>query len=401
MFSMPFLVTSRAQAVITHALPRQGRQRGLVTLQSAEAWPEFTGRVAAEHVQDASPKSAARLGSAADVTKARLQLWTGRSMDRHLHFISAFRAAVGIVFLACVAAPATAEELSSDEKQLIAALDRAFRPGILDTRNVRKAADGTYVRSVSTGDAIMKPSVGKPLATLRSVCSETGGALDLKISAGREAGETSTALEIGTSRLSLGRSEMWEFFSPGAASNLKNATAKHGFAPLFAASPFADRATRDAEADPPFGLFACTKSKDHTVWAAAIMPLSGVQNYGAQYAYDLPVMVTPITVAWVRRREESFAAAMAIAERAKRDREAGWAREAARMQAEEERLRPFRAALKVGSRTNCGLVIAVRNPLVQVQLPPHISRQDGTREFWVERNQLTDATPPDGCRFGG
>jgi hypothetical protein len=44
----------------------------LVTPQSAEAWPEFTGRVAVEHVQDASPKSAARLGSAADVTKARL-----------------------------------------------------------------------------------------------------------------------------------------------------------------------------------------------------------------------------------------------------------------------------------------------------------------------------------------
>jgi hypothetical protein len=322
-------------------------------------------------------------------------------MDRHLHFISAFRAAVGVVFLAFVAAPATAEELSSDEKQLIAALDRAFRPGILDTRNVRKAADGTYFRSVSTGDAFKKSSVSKPLATLRSVCSDSGGALDLKISAGREAGEPGKALEIGTSRLSLGRGEMWETFSVGASTDVASSTARHGFAPLFAASPFADRATRDAEADPPFGLFACTNGASRIIWAVAIMPLGGVQYNGASYAYDVPIKVTPITSAWVRTREASIAAAKVISERARRDSETAWVRDKAQMQAEEIRLRPFRAALKVGSRTNCGLVIAVRNPLVQVQLPPNISRRDGTREFWVERDQLTDAPPPDGCRFGG
>ena len=65
-------MTIKQLSAIRTALSQQGRQWGLVTPQSAEAWPEFTGRVAVEHVQDASPKSAARLGSAADVTKARL-----------------------------------------------------------------------------------------------------------------------------------------------------------------------------------------------------------------------------------------------------------------------------------------------------------------------------------------
>jgi len=44
-----------------------------------------TGRVAAEHVQDASPKLAARLGSAAGVTKARLQ-FTIKAGDMRISF---------------------------------------------------------------------------------------------------------------------------------------------------------------------------------------------------------------------------------------------------------------------------------------------------------------------------
>lgn len=46
--------------------------RGLVTPQHSRGLARDIGRVAAEYVQDASPKSVARLGSAADVTKARL-----------------------------------------------------------------------------------------------------------------------------------------------------------------------------------------------------------------------------------------------------------------------------------------------------------------------------------------
>lgn len=44
-----------------------------------------TGRVAAEHVQDASPKLAARLGSAAGVTKARLQ-FISKAGDMRISF---------------------------------------------------------------------------------------------------------------------------------------------------------------------------------------------------------------------------------------------------------------------------------------------------------------------------
>ena len=36
----------------------------------------------------------------------------------------------------------------------------------------------------------------------------------------------------------------------------------------------------------------------------------------------------------------------------------------------------------------------------QVQLPPFITGPSGAREFWVRRDEVTDAEAPTGCRYG-
>jgi hypothetical protein len=295
----------------------------------------------------------------------------------------------GLAAAACTSSNAHAQS-SADERILIQALDKAFRPGFLETRGLRKATDGTYFRLVTTGDAILKPSFGVPLQTLRTACISSGNTLELRISAGKAIGDLAhTSLDIGTEHLTVDRDEMWTWFSIG--SRYAHETARNGFAPLFATSYFAERATRSAEADPPFGLFACKTGNGRTVWAAAILPVSGPSDY------DLGIKVTPVTAAWIRGHYERAAEADRAARERERQRLAG----IAHAQAEQVRLRPFRTGLNIGSRTNCGIVIAVRNPLVQVQLPPHIPGPSGIREFWVRRDILTDAQAPDGCNFGG
>ena len=66
-----------------------------------------------------------------------------------------------------------------------------------------------------------------------------------------------------------------------------------------------------------------------------------------------------------------------------------------------ERLAPWREALNVGDRTNCGMVVDTRGPIVKVQLPANISLPSGEREFWARRSELTDAEPVTNCRLGG
>jgi len=281
------------------------------------------------------------------------------------------------------------------DQDLVTALDKAFKPRFLDTTNPRKLPDGSYSKLVTTGDAVVKPSIDFPLKALRTACSAPGYTLRLQLSAGRPInGIVEGQVAIGEERLELDRNKMWTQFG-GLSDNISRAMAARGFAPLFAGSPFAERATRDADADPPFGLFACESGNGATLWAAVIMPRQAVVGY------DLEARVTPITHAWIRRHDEDIAAARAASDRAAREREAARIAALAHARDEERRLKPFREALAVGSRTNCGMVIDVRGPLVQVQLPPHTRGAGDQREFWARRDELTDASPPERCSFGG
>lgn len=288
---------------------------------------------------------------------------------------------------------ALAAGLTSDEQALVAALDRAFKPGMLDTSNKRKQADGTYIRSVSTGDAIISSTIGDPLAVLRKTCSASNASLELRLSAGRNPREESGFLNLAGNRMEVDRRMLWSEFA--ITDHYSFPTQLNGFRPLFSTSPFADRAAREADRDPPFGLFACKSAVGTDIWAAAIMPLGGPDSI------YLTVKLTPITSSWIRDYLAKKEADRVSAERFVREEQERQARAVANAQAEETRLRPFRASLRIGSRTNCGIIIAVRNPLVQVQLPPNVLGPGGAREFWVPRDELTDASPPTGCRFGG
>lgn len=60
----------------------------------------------------------------------------------------------------------------------------------------------------------------------------------------------------------------------------------------------------------------------------------------------------------------------------------------------------WRQGMRLGTRTNCGMVIQERGPLVEVQLPPGLTGPSGVRQFWVAREELTPDAAPEGCGFG-
>ncbi|MBO9579606.1 MAG: hypothetical protein J7498_01795 [Sphingobium sp.] len=274
-------------------------------------------------------------------------------------------------------------EPSARELDLLQALDRAFKPGLLDTDGKRRLPDGSYARMVSTGDAVTKSTIASPLIAVRTACATSGNTFELAISAGRaDATQKTRTITLAGETVTIDRARLWGWFS--SFDELASLAENRGFAPLFSTSPFVERAARSAEADPPFGLFICHAPTGETLWAAAIMPS------GRPIAYDLPIRVIPITHDWIRGHNDAIARGQA---RLEADRRA--------QAAEEARLKPFREGLEIGSRTNCGIVIGVRGPLVQVQLPPEVRGPDGAREFWVARGELTDGPPPTGCRFGG
>lgn len=289
----------------------------------------------------------------------------------------------------------TSVEAQSVESEtvLLRMLDRAFKPRFLGTTGARKNADGTYARSVTTGDAIAKPTFTKPFETAEAACAEARGVLMLAMSAGRYTGSfPQTVIQAGEQRLKIDYSSLYSVFAD--RNTAKFDAGLLGFRPMFRTSPFAEPAAKQADAAPPFGLFQCASSTGAGLWAIAIMPT------GMPLGYDLPIRVTPITQDWIKRYHLR-AAKRAVDEQQTRiavDRHQR--SEAEHAMSEAVRLGPFRARLKVGSRTNCGIIIAVRDPLVQVQLPPHITGPSGIRDFWVPREELTDAIPPQGCGFG-
>ncbi len=67
-------------------------------------------------------------------------------------------------------------------------------------------------------------------------------------------------------------------------------------------------------------------------------------------------------------------------------------------QRHERALVDWRAGLKVGDRTNCGLVVDLRGPLVRVQLPAGMTLANGASEVWVRREALSDNGTEETCR---
>lgn len=132
------------------------------------------------------------------------------------------------------------------EAALIRSLDRAFKPGFFGTSAGRRNADGTYAREVTTGDAIAKPTFGKPLETAHTACSEAGGALNLAVTAGRYVGRAPQAtVDLGGERYQVDYATLYRVFSGQDGSVFK--ADSFVFRPMFRTSPFADRAASQAD----------------------------------------------------------------------------------------------------------------------------------------------------------
>lgn len=72
---------------------------------------------------------------------------------------------------------------------------------------------------------------------------------------------------------------------------------------------------------------------------------------------------------------------------------------AAERAAEAKRAEAFRKTIAVGTETNCGTVIQLRGPMVEVALPPTNLTPTGQSTFWSKRNRLFPAGPT-ACTYG-
>ena len=75
------------------------------------------------------------------------------------------------------------------------------------------------------------------------------------------------------------------------------------------------------------------------------------------------------------------------------------ARDAERQRALAKRDDEFRRAIEVGTETNCGAVIQVRGPMVEVAVPPMRVTPGGQSTFWARRTALYPPGPTI-CTFG-
>ncbi len=100
------------------------------------------------------------------------------------------------------------------------------------------------------------------------------------------------------------------------------------------------------------------------------------------------------TVVYAIKGESIASAATFAAEEQERQRQQASAA------AEQRRLEAWRKTVALGTTTNCGLVIDIRGPLVQVQLPGSWAAPNGSKEFWIKRSELTDHSPVYQCSFG-
>jgi hypothetical protein len=63
------------------------------------------------------------------------------------------------------------------------------------------------------------------------------------------------------------------------------------------------------------------------------------------------------------------------------------------------RAEAFRKAMAVGSETNCGTVIQLRGPMVEIAVPAYRNTPNGQSTFWSKRDRLYPIGPAL-CSYG-
>lgn len=240
--------------------------------------------------------------------------------------------------------------------------------------------------------------VKAPSQKLGALCAKQAGAWSLLIPAVEiPRYPRSATMRFGNEQFLVTRTDLWVL---ARGTPMRNASVEfsegRGFGAMFDYRLIADRTrgVAEANASPPLGLFGCAEPSGNLKWAASIMP----GHYGGNSWLYLTILpVTHDFLADIRRKNQELQQKTA---KLSQDAIAS-AQEADRVAAAEEvRLQPWREQLKIGDQTNCGMVVDVRGPLLEMQLPPYITGPNGIRRFWVQRSQITDKPVGIGCRFG-
>ncbi len=286
-----------------------------------------------------------------------------------------------LLAVACGTAHATPSE---GEAALTAFLDKEYKASLFQIGSHGRRADGNY-----TWSATFHRELRKPANKLREFCLSMSGNWRLLITAGSIRNHPGQAqLTLGGENFRVEHGNLWEWIGYSGRTGLHR-----GFDDVFDTRLFVgrDRVVADADADPPLGLFGCLDAQGNVKWAVSIMP----GEYGGNswlYLHMLPVTLDFLDG---KRREAAQREAQNAA--SKRESERRNAAEIRALAAENARLAPWRARLKTGDQTNCGMVIDVRGPLVEIQTPQVFADPKRVQRHWMKRDDLSDAPAPRGC----
>lgn len=157
-----------------------------------------------------------------------------------------------------------------------------------------------------------------------------------------------------------------------------------------------------------FGLFSCISSTGQPLWHVAVMPametfqnefrMATVVDTGPYTLLSLRTVdaKTVKTIADILVSEDRRIAAMQAADREAEVRRSTAA--AARAQIATERQHAFQRTLAIGMETNCGLIIGLNGPLVEIQTPKYVTLPNGSTRAFVKRNQI-DVPTGEACHF--
>ncbi|MFD1767086.1 hypothetical protein ACFSAG_09540 [Sphingorhabdus buctiana] len=145
------------------------------------------------------------------------------------------------------------------------------------------------------------------------------------------------------------------------------------------------------------GLFSCHDESGKSLWHVAILPtrfgnMQALQEVGRSANAWFMLSIRPVTATEIAKtaaekqavEEKERAAQLAINDQWKREaavREEQGAKRAALLVS-------FRKSLTVGTKTNCGRVLAFNGPLVEVQVPSHVQLRNSATRVFVERDKL-------------
>jgi hypothetical protein len=251
--------------------------------------------------------------------------------------------------------------------------------------------DGSYWVSAYFNGANVA-TVGWPQRTLAKYCAKAKGNL-LQIYAvrvfdnGIESGLIKLADPNGSGELVIDRwmIERWRY---GAWQR----EAKSGPRDWDTRSP-----TALIDAKDYLGLFSCQDENTKPLWHVAILPtrfgnMQALQEVGRSANAWFMLSIRPVTATEVAK---TLAEKQAVEEKERAVQLATndqWKREAVMREEQGAKraalLAEFRKGLAVGTKTNCGRVLAFNGPLVEVQVPFHIKLANGATRVFVERDKL-------------